>query len=262
MANKSARLEEILKLLKIYNAASVSDLADKFDVSHMTIRRDLQELEEQGYIQLMHGGAVLNPSGSGRGPEDEKNYSLSTAGSKHTKEKIAIGRFAASLIDAEEVVSIDAGSTTEYIAKAIPADLPLTVICYSFNILAELQKKKNCRIIFAGGYLHQNTMMFESPEGISLIRRTRASKAFISAGGISRDLGVTCPNQYEMETKKAIIESSISSILVADSSKIGKVHSTYFADLSDFDTFITDGGISGEYEALTQQLGITLHKAD
>ncbi len=261
MADKKERLDEILKILRIYNAASVNELADKLGVSHMTIRRDLQELEDQNYIQLLHGGAVLNPAQNSGPPSGEISYSLITAGSKQTKEKAAIGRYAASLIEAEDVISIDAGSTTEYIARSIPADLPLTVICYSFNILAELQKKKNCRVIFAGGYLHENTMMFESPEGISLIRRSRASKAFISAGGISKDLGVTCPNQYEMETKKAIIDSSISSILVADSSKIGKVHSTHFADLKDFDAFITDGGITEEYATLTEELGITLYKA-
>ena len=168
-------------------------------------------------------------------------------------------RSAASMIEPNDVVIIDAGSTTELIAQAIPADTPITVICYTFNVLVEVQQKKNCRLIVAGGYLHENSMMFESPEGVSLIRRSRATKAFVSASGISAELGVTCSNQYELETKKAIIDSSIASILVADSSKLGKVGPTYFADLADFDTFITDRGVPKEYEELMRSLGIALY---
>lgn len=258
MSKKSHRLNEIIKLLQIYNAISVNELAEKLGVSHMTVRRDLQELEQQDYIQLLHGGAVLNPR-TGLSSSGELDYTLSSAESKRAKEKSAIGRYAASMIEPNDVVIIDAGSTTDFIAKAVPPDLPITVICYTFNVLAELQQKKNCKLLLTGGYLHENSMMFESPEGVSLIRRSRAMKAFVSASGISAELGVTCSNQYELETKKAIIDSSISSILVADSSKLGKVGSTYFADLTDFDTFITDSAISEEYKKLMHDLGIALY---
>ncbi len=258
MSKKSRRLNEIIKLLQIYHAVSVNELAEKLGVSHMTVRRDLQELEQQNYIQLLHGGAVLNPRND-LSQTGDISYTLSSEESKRAKEKIAIGKYAASMIEPNDVVIIDAGSTTELIAQAIPADTPITVICYTFNVLVELQQKKNCRLIVAGGYLHENSMMFESPEGVSLIRRSRATKAFVSASGISAELGVTCSNQYELETKKAIIDSSIASILVADSSKLGKVGPTYFADLVDFDTFITDGGVPKEYEELMRSLGIALY---
>ena len=257
MSNKNRRLNEIIKILKIYNAKSVNELADLLNVSHMTIRRDLQELEQQNYLKLLHGGAVLNPQIYSN-PSSEINYSLSDAESKNTKEKIAIGKLAASLIEPNDVIIIDTGSTTELIAASVPQDFPLTVICYTFNVLAEIQKKKNCKIIFAGGYLHENSMMFESPEGVSLIKRSRATKAFVSANGINENLGVTCSNQYELETKKAIIDSSISSILVADSFKLGKVGSTYFADLANFDTFITNNDISNYYKDLMNRLDIKL----
>lgn len=258
MPKKPYRLNEIIKLLQIYNAISVNELADKLGVSHMTIRRDLQKLEQQNYVRLLHGGAVLNPH-AGLMQPDEIHYSLRTAGSEQMKEKIAIGQFAASILEENGVIILDAGSTTELIAKSIPPDFPLTVICYSLNILVELRQKRNCEIILAGGYLHENSLMFESPEGVDLVRRSRATKAFVSASGINEELGVTCANQYELETKKAIIDSSISSIIVADSTKFGKVGPTYFADLANFDIIITDVGIPSQYTDLLNRIGISLY---
>jgi DeoR family transcriptional regulator, deoxyribose operon repressor len=249
MTEKEKRTGEILKYLQIYSAATVNTLAEALHVSHMTVRRDLKELEEQEIIRTIHGGAVLNTVrqvNPRRSPEDII-YSLITEGSKQTKGKIAIGKKAASLLEPEDVVIIDAGSTTEMVARYIPEDIPLTIICYTFNVLLEVHQKRNCKIILAGGTYHENTMMFESPEGTSLIRRLRANKAFISAHGISDKLGLTCANQYELETKKTIIDSSDKKILVADSSKFGEVKSTHFAELSDFNIFITCGEIPKDY---------------
>ena len=100
--------------------------------------------------------------------------------------------------------------------------------------------------------------MFESPDGISLIEKTRATKVFISASGIHDKLGVTCSNNYEVPTKCAIIGSSLERILLVNSDKFGKVKSSYFADLSDFNTIITDSGISQEWINYISQLNINL----
>lgn len=100
--------------------------------------------------------------------------------------------------------------------------------------------------------------MFESPEGISLIKKTRATKVFVSAAGVHENLGVTCSNNYEVLTKQAIINSSLEKILLVDSSKFGVVKSAYFADLDDFDTIITDDGISNEWKEIIHTKGIKL----
>jgi DeoR family deoxyribose operon repressor len=100
--------------------------------------------------------------------------------------------------------------------------------------------------------------MFESPEGINLISRTRSDKAFVSAAGVHAELGVTCANPYELETKKAILSSSKTKILLVDSSKFGKTKIAYFADLRDFDMVITDTEIPTEYSTIIKNLDITL----
>ena len=174
------------------------------------------------------------------------------------REKMRIGQNAASLIEPNDTVIIDVGSTTEYLAKFMREDIPVTILCYALNILAEIYRKRNCSPIFSGGYFHENTLMFESPEGINLIRRTRVDKAFISAAGIHAELGVTCANPYELETKKAVLSSSKTKILLADSTKFHKTKIAYFAELKDFDMIITDIDLDEEYKKILRKLKIKL----
>ncbi|MBA7545523.1 Deoxyribose operon repressor [subsurface metagenome] len=172
------------------------------------------------------------------------------------EEKIKISRKAASLVDPNDVIIIDTGSTTENLPKFIPENMPLTVICYTLNILFNVYENKNWKLVFPGGYFHNNTLMFESPEGIGVIKKIRANKAFISA---AEKLGVTCATDYEKETKKAVIESSDTKILLVDSSKFGKIKISHFANLTDFDIVITDSGISKECEEIVKNIGIKLY---
>ncbi len=257
MEKREKRLEKIIRILKMNNASTVQELAGELDVSHMTIRRDLEVLSGQNMVRIIHGGAVLIPESF----EDkgESSYSLLTAGAVKTEEKRRIGKKAAGLIGEGDIIIIDSGSTTEYLARFLPDDLNLTVLCFAMNILKEIAGKRDIKIIFSGGVFHENTLMFESPEGIALIKRNRATKAFISASGVSEKLGVTCSNTYERETKRAAISSSLKRYLVVDSSKFGKVQSDHFAELEDFHYVITDSGISGEYKEILKELGLGLY---
>ena len=153
------------------------------------------------------------------------------------------------------------GSTTEYLAKYLPETITYTVLCFSLNVVSETVRRRNCKTMFAGGVYHENTLMFESPESLEMIRNFRATKAFVSASGANHQFGVTCMNSYERETKKAIIQSSMTKILLVDSSKFGVIRSDYFAELSDFDEIVTDAGISTEYAEIIRNLGIVLHIA-
>jgi DeoR family deoxyribose operon repressor len=220
----------------------------------MTVRRDVAELEEEGTVRAVYGGVVY----TGGGATGSQRYSLVTAGTKHVDEKSRIGAEAASLITASEVVLIDSGTTTEYVARGLPREVPLTVICFSLNVLLTVVDMEHVDVIFPGGHFHPNTRMMTSPEAIELIRRKRATKAFVSAAGVSFDLGVTCLNAYEVEPKQAALASSLAKILVADSSKFGWVQPALFADIGDFDTVVTDSGISPEYAEGIRARGLEL----
>jgi DeoR family deoxyribose operon repressor len=156
-------------------------------------------------------------------------------------------------------VILDSGSTTECLARALPLDSRATVMCFALNILIEVRRREGCRIVLGGGELHENSLMLESQESVHLIRRYRANRAFLSASGVSDRVGVTCANMYEVDTKKAAIASSLERVLLADSSKFGKIHPAHFAELADFGVIVTDSGISPDTAERVRSLGITLH---
>lgn len=258
MSKKADRLTGLVDVLKEKNGATVKDLAQMFCVSEMTIRRDLEILKSKNVVSNVYGAAIYNPSNSINNLN--KDYNLLNAQITMDDEKTRIGALAASFVEDGDVIIIDVGSTTEKMALSLDPNMNMTIICYTYNILTALNKNDNLKLIVTGGYFHPGTQMFESPEGISLIRNVRAKKVFVSAAGIHDQLGITCANGYETSTKRAIIESGAERILLADSTKFGKIQSSFFAYLSDFQIIITDKGISPEWEELILEKGIKLYK--
>ena len=252
--NKNERIKTIVNSLRNKNVVHIKELTRELSVSEMTIRRDLSLLETDNIVKIIPGGAILKPHEE---LKDDK-YQIESAETRFTREKVKIGKKAASMVRANDTIIIDVGSTTEYIAKFIQDDLPVTILCYALNVLVDIYRKKGSHPIFAGGYFHENTLMFEGTEGINLIQKTRADKSFISAAGFHESLGVTCPHHYEVETKRAVIKSSNVKILTMDSSKFGKAKAAHFAEMKDFDIVITDSGLSETYREIIREAGIEL----
>jgi len=234
--NKSTRLAQVREYLKVKKSATIQELADNLNVSHMTIRRDLSALADNDAIKLIHGGVVLHDEDQ----EHKDRYSISSARINMYEAKKRIARKAVSLIEHDDIIIIDAGSTGELIASYLPEDIPLTVICYALNIATIISNKPNCNLIVTGGYYHQSSMVLESNEGLALLKQNRANKTFITASGVSVNLGVTCSNFFERTTKQAALNSANTRILVADSSKFGMIKTGHFADIADFNIIITD----------------------
>ena len=258
MGKKDERIEEIVNYLKEHNGASVKDLASRLNVSEMTIRRDLKILDDNGIVNNVYGSTIYNPQNNMEVNPDV--YNLNIAKDAYREDKERIGQFAASLIENDDTIIIDAGSTTEYLARFLNPELNLRILCVTQNVLNHLVHHEKFSIIFPGGFYHRNTQMFESEDSIHLIKKTRANKAFISAAGVHEKLGVTAANLYEIATKKACIDSSAEVILLCDSSKFDSVKSSYFADLSSFNTIITDNKLSKEWEEIINNMGIKLYK--
>lgn len=256
MKKKLTRQNELISVLKKKNGATVKELSDLFQVSEMTIRRDLNVLKANNIVNNVYGATIYNPNQVNK--DLDGSYSLSSAKVANHDCKSQIGTYAASLIESEDIIIIDTGSTTEKLAQNLPTNLKATVLCYNINILNSLCNHPNIRLIFAGGYFHPNTQMFESAQGLSLIRETRATKVFVSAAGVHDSLGVTCANRYESPTKSSIMESSIERILLVDSSKFGIIKSSYFANITDFNQIITDSGITNKWIDYIKSLNIEL----
>ena len=213
--NKNQRIKSVINILRIKNVVNIKELADRLNVTDMTVRRDLNMLKSDSIVDLIPGGAILKSSAESE--QEYEKYLISHEETRRTREKVKIGWKAASLIEPNDTIAIDVGSTTEYIAKFAREDVPVVILCYGLNDLVEIYRKKNCRPIFAGGYFQDDSMMFESQDGSNLIKKIRVDKAFVSAAGVHENFGVTCAGHYEIETKKGVLGSSKTKILVTDS---------------------------------------------
>lgn len=254
---RKERLEETRAYLKVQKSSTIQGLADFLGVSHMTVRRDLSTLSSDDSLKIFHGGVLYQEEGE---EQHGDGYSLQLAKTAMHEEKLRIAKKAVSLIESNDIIIIDAGSTGEYIASLLPTDIPLTVICYALNIAAVVSSKKNCTLIVTGGYFHQSSMVLESNEGLALLKQNRANKTFITASGVNYELGVTCSNFFERTTKQTAIKSASTRILVADSSKFGVIKTGHYADITDFDIIITDNKIKEDQAEPIRKLGnITLY---
>ena len=257
MNKKTTRINRLIDILKVRSFVSIKELAVMLNVSEMTIRRDLEILEKNNISENIYGTTVYNPAHTVMKNDDE--YDLLGEGKKKNAQKDDIGRFAASLIEADDIIIIDTGSTTERIAAHLPIDKNISVLCYNINILMELRRNAGVKMLFAGGFYHSNTQMFECPESIDFIKGVRAQKVFVSAAGVHQHLGVTCVNSYEVLAKKAILNSSLQKILVTDSSKFGVVRPAFFCELNEIDIIVTDKALPQEWQERISAAGIVLH---
>lgn len=257
MSKSSIRISQIETIIQERHSIQVKELSGLLHVSEMTIRRDLEALTSSNkYIHNIRGLLVYDTTQS-IGPS---TYDFSNAKDSNLSNKILIGQKAASMVEDNDVIIIDLGSTTEHLARALNSSLNVTVICVSYNVLSPLTTKGNLNIHCPGGFFHPDTQMFESAESLSFLKNIRAKKLFASAAGIHRDLGVTCAYNYEAATKKALIQASAERILLADSLKFDKVRTTFISDIESYHTIITDQGLTDEWEDFLTGKGIQVFK--
>jgi DeoR family deoxyribose operon repressor len=231
---------------------NIRELTGKFNVSEVIVGRDPSLLAQEYLIGLFPGGAILN-----RLEDNESRYLVTNEESVLTIGKLKIGQRAVSLVEPNETIILDVETTTEYMAKFMREDAAITVLCYTLNALVEVYKKKNCSIIFAGDYIHPQTMMFESTAGIELIKRTRADKAFVSAAGIHNELAATTVYPQELQAKKTILNSAKARILVVDF-EVRENEKRLFRGHFQVPDRDTDHGSPEDYVHLIHDLGVAL----
>ena len=235
--NRQERVQAIRKRVRQAGSLQLSSVAREFDVSEMTIRRDLEDILLDPEIQLIRGTFLHLPDASVRTGEP---YSLVSAALKQREAKERIARRALDFIVPGQDFLFDAGSTIEILASLLPEELSGTAFCFSFNILKHLLDRNELAVHVSGGRFHRRSMVFESSEGVAMVRHRRFHTAFLSASGVHRRLGVTTSDEYETELKRAGLESAEQRILLVDSSKFGQFTQYHFADIDQFDTIITD----------------------
>ena len=249
----NSRQKQVVDLVQAFHFMTIKQLAQKLQVSEMTIRRDIQVLAECNLLNQVFGGVTaLRPE------EAERKYSIAQAKSHNMSLKLKIALKAMELIGPNEVVFFDSGTTIQTLAEQLPLDSSHTIITASFNTLEVLVKYTNCTIISAGGVYSPKPKVFYNYDSSDFLKRYRANKAFIGTTGFELNLGLTCSYMEDVPLKQAMIESSKERILLTDSTKFGKVSSFLFGKIENFTTVITDNGIPDEYARYISSNGVEL----
>ncbi|WP_337064822.1 DNA-binding transcriptional repressor DeoR [Rouxiella badensis] len=254
MENKREdRLQRLLVALKKTDKIHLKDAALLLDVSEMTVRRDLGD--SLSPLILLGGYIVIDPKNS-----PATHYFVSEQKMRQVAEKQRLGKQAAMLINDDDVVFFDCGTTTPYIIEQIPDERVFSAICYSFNTFLALQDKPNCEVMMCGGmYRPSNSIFIPFGKSSSELDNTLPDKAFISAAGISIEYGVSCFNFDELLVKHQAMQRSREKILVVDSSKFGQVRPAAIAPLSKFNTLVTDSAPQQSYIDYCRESDIQLY---
>ncbi|MDT0687237.1 DeoR/GlpR family DNA-binding transcription regulator [Autumnicola psychrophila] len=234
LANK--RREKIIEFLKEDGSAKVKDLSKLFKVTEVTIRQDLEKLENQGFVVKEHGGAFL------RDLEDQvRGFSLIHQENLEHKEAIALKCL--EFIESGDTIILDSGSTTTEIAKKLSGYQDLTVITNALNIALLLGTERGIEVIMTGGEFKPPTLSLTGQKAADFFKGLYAQKLFLATAGISLKSGLTYPSISDLVVKKAMIEAADITYLVADHTKFGKSALASLGALSLIDYIITDSGI-------------------
>jgi DeoR family fructose operon transcriptional repressor len=220
--------------------ASVLDLAEDLAVTPETIRRDLSELERQGLLRRVHGGAVPAGSVGFEQSVDSREQVL-------VEEKNRIARAALAEVPQAGAIVIDSGTTTGKLVQIIPDDRELTVITASVAHAMALSNRINITTMLIGGRVRSRTLATVDQWALDSLSSVYADVALIGTNGISLERGLTTPDQPEAAVKRAMLASAKRKVILADHSKFGDDHFAQFGNISDLDVIITDGGIEKRF---------------
>ncbi len=232
---KRERIEEIAELLDKRGKLTLEQLEVFFpNVSQMTLRRDLFQLEADGRIIRIRGGAM-----SVKEVQKVSGEAYAKKTTIHTDEKIKIAQKAADLVNEGSSIFIDGGTTALYLAKELP-DTPCNVFTNGIAVASELAQKKNISINLLGGQLMKENLSTASPLSSIYFTDTNFELAIISASAFTLENGFSCGSQIEADLLRLVRKKAKFMYMMLDSSKIGKIMPYTFARPEDINVLITD----------------------
>lgn len=246
---KEERWREILKILGEQGRIRVGHLAARLNVSEATVRRDLEAMQEQGMVQRTHGGAMLP-----RPTAFEVSFDESQRRAQY--EKRAIGQRAALLVGEGDTIILESGSTTLELARCLVEIPRLTVLTNSLAIAKELSVNPEIEIMVLGGTLRRQSASLVGTWVAEILRNVRVDKAFLGVNGLSAGFGLSSPNPFTAESRKAIIAAARTRIALADHSKLGIEALYYVAPLDAIDVLVTDANATDEQLAPIRERGV------
>ncbi|MCW2843457.1 MAG: transcriptional regulator, DeoR family [Nocardioides sp.] len=245
------RQQAMAQLVAEHGRLSVNVLAEQYDVTTETVRRDLSTLERMGLVRRVHGGAIpahsLTVIESGLVERDSAN----------TVEKERIARAALELLPpAGSTILLDAGSTTNRLASLLPRDLRLTVVTHAVPVAARLAGNPQIELILLPGRVRTATQAAVGADTVAALAHLRADVVFLGTNGLTVDHGLSTPDRDEAATKRAMVASARRAVVLADASKIGIESTLRFAGLDEVDVLVTDEGIGDADQRAFADVGL------
>ncbi len=253
MLHLSPRELEILRLAREQGRVTVEDLAGQFQVTPQTIRKDLNALCDERFLQRVHGGAVVASGVENMGYEARRSLAL--------EEKRRIGLCTAQLIPDNCSLFINIGTTTEQVAQALTAHRGLLAITNNINVANILRPAPGVEVVIAGGIVRRGDGGIVGEATVDFIEQFKVDYAVIGASAIDADGALLDYDLREVRVSQAIIRNARQVILVADGMKFGRSAPVRIGHLSQVDVFVTDAALPEELQAVAADIGLTIETA-
>lgn len=238
VVSSKGRRSSILQILRENSNVSVSELSKRFGVSEVTIRKDLNLLKERNLLVRTRGGAMASDAGLA---EDEISLRFKTLA--HYREKRAIGRAAAELIEDGDTIIIDSGTTALQVACNLHKFKNLTVLTNALNVAQEVLSYKRFNVILLGGYIRNSSESVVGALAELNLKMFYCDKLFLGVDSFNVENGLSTPSIEEANINQIMIQRSRKVITVFDSSKVNKRALAYIAGLDKIDVVVTDEGM-------------------
>lgn len=251
MQSVSERHELILRQLRDQGHVSVSELSEQLNVSEVTIRKDLNALEQRHLLYRTHGGATMsNPYVLDRSVEEKTG--------EHASEKDRIGKAAAALVKPQDSIILGSGTTVMYVARHL-RDVPgLTVVTSAMNVAVVLTGLPLVEVLMLGGIVRKSSTSVVGPHAEEMLEEHACSTLFLGVDGFDLDHGLTTTNALEATLNQAMMRSSQRTVVVVDSSKFGRRGFRRICKAEAIDTVITDRGVGDETVHALEQRGVVV----
>ncbi|MFI1198923.1 DeoR/GlpR family DNA-binding transcription regulator [Streptomyces sp. BHT-5-2] len=251
------RQQEILRLARESGRVDVLSLAEEFEVTAETVRRDLKALDRAGLVRRVHGGAI--PAGRLDFEPDLAERDAVAADEKQRIARAALAELPGG--DGPGSVILDAGTTAARLAAEIPLEAELTVVTHGLPVAARLADHPGLTLHLVGGRIRHRTRAAVDDWALRAYREINADVLFLATNGFSLDGGLTTPDLAEAAVKRTLLAAARRVVLLADSAKFGQQHFARFGELSDVDLLITDTGLGPEDALAIERAGTEVIRA-
>ena len=255
MGRTDPRRQQILSILEETGTLNVTELADRFGVSLVTIRKDLDDLGAEGLLERTFGGAVFSH-------RSRFNISFLQRAQERRQEKLAIAATALEYIKDGDTIILDAGTTTLALAQLLKEQVK-SVFVITCSVPAALELSSGgYDILLLGGIVRNKRLALLGRETLRIIERYRADKAFLGSTGFTAEMGHSTPNPDDAQIKEALIRIADETYVLADSSKYGHNCLTSFVQLRDVHLTITDNHLPRSKAKTLEAVGAKLRIAE